>query len=177
MSSANLSVGLTVGLGLLPGLMPRFSRAFVTKSLHSSNSFSVATSYASLPTNENAMTRDLLRIRRLIPSLFRTVRSAPARMRVVKMRGLLKKQATMAAVLLFKSWALTLAPCCNSDSTHSGLSTMPKDVFVFHTMDLNRFRLLTSAGKVKCCAALIVSMINIGFFVIEQNSSRKTRFE
>ncbi len=65
----------------------------------------------------------------MIPSLFRTVRSAPARIRVVKIRGLLKKQATIAAVLFFKSCALTLPPRCNNNSTHSGLSTIPKYYF------------------------------------------------
>jgi hypothetical protein len=36
-------------VGLTPALMPRFSSALATISLHSSNSFSTATSYASLP--------------------------------------------------------------------------------------------------------------------------------
>jgi hypothetical protein len=50
-SSVNLSVAVAVavGFGLVPGLIPRFSSALATSSLHSSNSFSIATSYASLP--------------------------------------------------------------------------------------------------------------------------------
>jgi len=52
-SSVNLSVAVAVavavGVGLVPGLIPRFSSALATSSLHSSNSFSTATSYASLP--------------------------------------------------------------------------------------------------------------------------------
>ncbi len=48
-SSVNLSVAVAVGFGLTPGLIPRFSSALATSSLHSSNSFSTATSYASLP--------------------------------------------------------------------------------------------------------------------------------
>jgi hypothetical protein len=50
-SSVNFSVVVVVavGVGLIPGLIPRFSSALATSSLHSSNSFSTATSYASLP--------------------------------------------------------------------------------------------------------------------------------
>jgi len=51
-SSVNLSVAVAVGVGLLPGLIPRFSSALATNSLQSSNSFSTATSYASLPSKK-----------------------------------------------------------------------------------------------------------------------------
>jgi predicted metal-binding protein len=63
------------------------------------------------------------------PSLFRGTRSAPARIRVVKILGLLKKQATIADELFFKSCALTFAPFCNNNSIHSGVSTIPKNYF------------------------------------------------
>jgi hypothetical protein len=169
-SSANLSVAVAgaggVGAGLVPGLIPRFSSALATCSLHSSNSFSTATSYASLPTKKKL--QKVLKHLFSIPSLFRTVRSTPARSKVNKIRGLLKKQATIAAVLFFKSCALTLAVCRNNNSTHSGLSTIPKD----HLIKSKRISFIpilifTSTSKMKCCTTLIITMIDICFLMIE----------
>ena len=117
------------------------------------------------------MNTSLASVRCCSPSLFLTRRSAPALISVLRSRGLLKKQATMAGVLIFKSWQLTFAPCCNNNSKHSGLSTIPREENSPQWLLSSFCSTFTSTGKVQRRSSLIIAMVDTRLFVSQENSN------